>query len=54
MLYSTKNNQQDHSGAFLYLIQVKVVLFTIISAASYYWVLSSTPFEVIRGSYSYM
>ena len=31
-----KNNQQNHIGTFLYLIQVQAVLFTIISAASYY------------------
>jgi len=29
-VYSTKNNQQNHIGTFLYLIQVKAVLFTII------------------------
>ena len=41
-----KNNQQNHIGMFLYLTQVKAVLFTVISATSYYWFLGSTPFEI--------
>jgi len=36
MLYSMKINQQNHSGMFLYLTQVKAVLFAFISATSYY------------------
>jgi len=43
MLYSAKNN---HIGTVLYLIHVKVVLFAIISAASYYQFLGSTPFNL--------
>jgi len=35
---------------FLYLAQVKVVLFTVISANSYYWFLGSTPFEIACGN----
>jgi len=42
-----KNNQQNHIGMFLYLIQVKAVLFTIISIF-----LGSTPFDIACGSYS--
>ena len=36
MLNSLKNNQWNHIGTFMYLTQVKAVLFTIISATSYY------------------
>jgi len=36
---------------FLYLIQVQAVLYTIISATSYYRFRGSTPFEITRGSY---
>jgi len=45
-----KNNQQNHIGTFLYLTQVKVVLFTVISATSYYRFLGSTPMEMARGT----
>ena len=51
MLYSTKPNQHNHIGTFLYPIQVKVVLFTTISATSYYQFLGSTPFEFTCSSY---
>jgi len=44
-----KNNQQNHIGTFLYLTQVKAVLFNIISASSLYWFLSS---EIASGIYS--
>jgi len=40
-----ENNQQNHIGTFMYMTQVKVVLFAIISATSYYRFLGSTPFE---------
>ena len=46
-----KNNQQNHTGTFLYLIQVKAVLFTVTSNTSYYQFLGSTPFEITPGSY---
>ena len=46
-----KNNQQNRTGTFLYLTQVKEVLFTIISATSYYWFLGSTPIEIAHGIY---
>ena len=36
--------QQDYIGAFLYLIQVKAVLFAVISATSYYQFLGSAHF----------
>ena len=42
-----KNNQQNHIGTFLYLTQIKAVLFAIISATSYYRFLDFTPFEII-------
>ena len=48
-IYATKNNQQNHIGTFLYLIQVKAILFVVISATSYYRFLGSTPFEITRG-----
>ena len=51
MLYSMKNNQQNHIGTFLYLIQAKAVLFAITSNTSYYHILGSTPFEITPGSY---
>ena len=35
----------------MYMTQVKVVLYAIISATSYYWFLGSTPFEITRGIY---
>jgi len=41
-----ENNQQNHIGTFLYLTQVKAVLFTVISATSYYQFLGSTPLEI--------
>ena len=47
-----KNNQRNHIGTFLYLTKVKVVLFTVISATSYYQFLGSTPLELARGIYS--
>jgi len=43
-------NQQNHVGTFLYLRQIKVVLFVVISATSYYWFLGSTPFEITRSA----
>ena len=46
-----KNNQQNHIGMFMYLTQVKAVLFAIISATSYYRFLGSTPFEITHGIY---
>ena len=46
-----KNNQQNHIGAFMCLTQVKAVLFTVISATSYYRFLDSTPFKIARGIY---
>ena len=46
-----KNNQQNLIGSFMYMTQVKVVLYAIISATSYYWFLGSTPFEITRGIY---
>ena len=51
MLYSLNNNQQNHTGTFLYLIQVKAVLFAVTSNTSYYQFLGSTPFEITPGSY---
>jgi len=36
---------------FLYLIQVQAVLYTGISATSYYRFCGSTPFEIAHGSY---
>ena len=36
---------------FLYLTQVKVVLFAVISATSYYQFLGSTPFKITCGIY---
>jgi len=40
-LYSIKKKktkkQQNHTGTFLYLTQVKAVLFAVILATSYYW-----------------
>jgi len=47
-----KNNQQNHIGMFMYLTQIKAVLFAIISAISYYRFLGSTPFEITHGIYS--
>ena len=44
-----KNNQRNHTGMFMFLTQVKAVLFAIISATSYYWFLGSTPFEIALG-----
>jgi len=35
---------------FLYLIQVKVFLFAVILATSYYQFLGSTPFEIAHGN----
>ena len=49
---SLKNNQQNHIGTFLYLTQVKAVLFIIISATSYCQFLSSGPFKIASGIYS--
>ena len=46
-----KNNQRNHTGMFMFLTQVKAVLFAIISATSYYWFLGSTPFEIALGVY---
>ena len=43
-----ENNQENHIEMFLYLMQVKAVLFAVISATSYYRFLSSTPFEITR------
>ena len=51
MLNSMKNNQRNHIGTVIYLTQVKVVLFTVISATSYYLFLGSTPFEIACGIY---
>jgi len=48
----TKNNQHNHIRTFLYLIQVQVVLYAVISATSYYRFRGSTPFEIARGSYA--
>ena len=48
-----KNNQRNHIGTFLYLTQVKAVLFTVISATSYYQFLGSTPFEITLGIYGH-
>jgi len=36
---------------FLYLTQVKAILFAVISATSYYRFLGSTPFKIARGIY---
>jgi len=49
MIYARKNNQQNHIGTFLCLIQVKAILFVVISATSCYQFLGSTPFEIARG-----
>jgi len=38
-----RNNQENHNGMFLYLTQVKAVLFTV---TSYHWFLGSTPFDI--------
>ena len=46
-----KNNQHNHIKTFLYLIQVQVVLYAVISASSYYRFRGSTPFEIACGSY---
>ena len=46
-----RSNQQNHIGMFLYLTQVKVVLFAVVSATSYYRFLGSTPFKIARGIY---
>jgi len=40
----------NHIMTFLYLKQVKAVLFIVISATSYYQFLGSTPFEITCGS----
>ena len=45
-----KNNQHDHTRTFLYLIQVQVVLYAIISVTSYYRFRGSTPFEITHGN----
>jgi len=45
-----EKNQRNHIGM---LTQVKVVLFAVISATSYYRFLSSTPFEIARGIYGH-
>ena len=52
ILKKNKNNQQNHIGTFLYLTQVKAVLFAVIPATSYYRFLGSTPFKIARGIYS--
>ena len=36
----------------MYLTQVKMFLFVVISATSYYQFLGSTPFEITRGIYT--
>jgi len=46
-----KNNQQNHIRIFLYLTQVKAVLFAVISATPYYRFLGSIPFSIARGIY---
>ena len=48
-----KNNQRNHIGTSPYLTQVKAVLFTVISATSYYQFLGSTPFEITLGIYGH-
>jgi len=50
--WSTKNNQYNHIRTFLYLIQVQVVLYAVISATSYYRFFDSTSFEIAHDSYS--
>jgi len=47
-----ENNQQNHIGTFPYLIQVKAVLFTIISGTSYYQFFWLHYFEIEHGGYS--
>ena len=42
-----KKHQCNHIGTFLHLIQVKVVLFCVISATSYCCFLGSTPFKMV-------
>ena len=42
-LNSMKYNQQNRIGMFMYLTQVKVVLFAVFSHTSYYQFLGSTP-----------
>jgi len=44
-----KQSIESYIGTFLYLIQVKAILFIVISATSYYQFLGSTPFEIVRG-----
>jgi len=46
-----KNHQRNQIRTCLYLIQVQVVLYAIISATSYYWFCGFTPFEITRGTY---
>ena len=46
-----KNNQRNHIGTFMYLTEVKAVLFTIFSATSCFRFLGSTPFEIAYGIY---
>ena len=47
-----KINQQNHSGMFRYLTQVKAVAFASISATSYYQSLGSTSSKIASGNYS--
>ena len=48
VILNEKKKQQNHTGTFLYLTQVKAVLFAVILATSYYWFLGSTPFEIAQ------
>jgi len=43
-----KSIQQNHVGTFLYLTQIKAVLFTVIPATSSYWL---PPFNIAHGIY---
>ena len=44
----TQNNQHNQIRMFLYLIQVQVILYAVISATSYYRFCASIPFEITR------
>jgi len=44
-----KQSTESYIGTFLYLIQVKAILFIVISATSYYQFLGSTPFKLVLG-----
>ena len=45
VILNVKNNEQNNIRMFLYMIQIKAVCVTVISAASYHRSLSSTHFE---------